>query len=182
MERHERALGVKEIIPRRFGEARGNKEARKRQRLFDIGIDIFWFQKNHYLSADKSSLRDFVLQVRPAKPCKVVRVLKDNIFDVTGYVRPGLLTLRTRVSCTLSTDAFNQLYMLVGFSHDFLMLNSVIEEFYKLFALYTPACGFGMMSNDEDVAIDWPLPKGEQPILSEKVRFAMLVGHFASHD
>ena len=181
MEVRELGLGVKEITPRRFGDARGFfAETWQRQRFADIGIAVDWVQENQSFSAETHVLRGLHLQVSPMAQAKLVRVLKGSIFDVAVDVRPGSPTLGKWVSCTLSADAFNQLYVPVGFAHGFLTLEPGVEVFYKVSAPYAPACERGIMWNDKDIAIDWPLPAGVQPILSDKDRVAMSLARFAA--
>lgn len=181
MEVRELGLGVKEITPHRFGDARGFfAETWQRQRFTDIGIDVDWVQENQSFSAETYVLRGLHLQVSPMAQAKLVRVLKGSIFDVAVDVRPDSPTLGKWVSCTLSADALNQLYVPVGFAHGFLTLEPGVEVFYKVSAPHAPACERGIMWNDEDIAIDWPLPAGAQPILSDKDRVAMSLTRFAA--
>lgn len=181
MEVRELGLGVKEITPRRFGDARGFfAETWQRQRFADIGIGVDWVQENQSFSAEKYVLRGLHLQVSPMAQAKLVRVLKGSIFDVAVDVRPGSQSFGKWVSCVLSADAFNQLYVPVGFAHGFLTLEPYVEVFYKVSAPYAPECERGIIWNDADIAIDWPLPAGAQPILSDKDRVAMSLARFAT--
>jgi len=177
----ELGLGVKEITPRRFGDARGFfAETWQRQRFAEFGMDVDWVQENQSFSAEKHVLRGLHLQVSPMAQAKLVRVLKGSIFDVAVDVRPGSPSQGKWVSCVLSADALNQLYVPVGFAHGFLTLEPGVEVFYKVSAPYAPGCERGIMWNDEDIAIDWPLPAGEQPILSDKDRAAMSLASFVA--
>lgn len=181
MQARELGFGVKEITPRRFGDARGFfAETWQRQRFTEIGIDIDWVQENQSFSAEKYVLRGLHLQVNPMAQAKLVRVLRGSIFDVAVDVRPGSPSFGKWVSCVLSADAFNQLYVPVGFAHGFLTLEPGVEVFYKVSAPYAPACERGIMWNDADIAVDWPLPAGAQPILSDKDRAAMSLAHIAA--
>lgn len=181
MEVREIGFGVKEITPCRFGDARGFfAETWQRHRFTDIGVDVDWVQENQSFSAEKHVLRGFHLQVSPMAQAKLVRVLKGSIFDVAIDVRPGSPSRGKWVSCVLSADAFNQLYVPIGFAHGFLTLEPGVEVFYKVSAPYAPPCERGIIWNDRDLAIDWPLPAGEQPTLSDKDRVAMSFAQFAA--
>lgn len=174
-------LGVKEITPRRFGDARGFfAETWQREKFAENGIDIEWVQDNQSLSAERHVLRGLHLQVGPMSQAKLVRVLKGSIYEVAVDVRPHSPSFGKWVSCVVSADAFNQLYVPVGFAHGFLTLERGVEVLYKVSALYAPNCERGIIWNDADIAIDWPLPAGEHPLLSEKDAVAMSLAAFAA--
>lgn len=181
MELRDLGLGVKEITPRRFGDARGFfAETWQRQRFADAGINVDWVQDNQSLSAEKFILRGLHLQVSPAPQAKLVRVLRGSIYDVAVDVRPRSPSFGKWVSCVLSAEAFNQLYVPVGFAHGFLTLEPGVEVLYKVSAPYAPGCERGIMWNDKDIAIDWPLPPGSSPLLSAKDEVAMSLAAFAA--
>ena len=181
MEMRDLGLGVREITPRRFGDARGFfAETWQRQRFADLGIDVDWVQENQSFSAERHVLRGLHLQVIPQPQAKLVRVLKGSIYDVAVDVRPSSSTFGRWVSCVLSADAFNQLYIPTGFAHGFLTLEPGVEVFYKVSAPYAPSCERGIIWNDKDIAIEWPLLPEEQPVLSEKDRAAMALASFSA--
>ena len=174
-------LGVKEVTPRRFGDARGFfSETWHRERFATAGIDIDWVQDNQSFSAERHVLRGLHLQVGPHPQAKLIRVLKGRIYDVAVDVRPGSASFGKWVSCELSADAFNQLYIPTGFAHGFLTLEPGVEVLYKVSAPYAPSCERGIIWNDGDIAVDWPLPPGEQPVISEKDAAAMSLAAFAA--
>lgn len=181
MEVRDLGLGVREISPRRIGDARGFfAETWQRQRFADVGIDVDWVQENQSFSAERHVLRGLHLQVGPSPQAKLVRVLKGKIYDVAVDVRPGSPNFGRWVSCMLSADALNQLYIPTGFAHGFLTLEPGVEVFYKVSSPYTPRCERGIIWNDKDIAIEWPLRPGEQPVLSEKDRTAVSLATFAA--
>lgn len=174
-------LGVLEITPRRIGDARGFfAETWQRKRFAEAGVDVDWVQENQSFSAERNVLRGLHLQVSPTAQAKLVRVLKGAIFDVAVDVRPGSPSFGRWVSCVLSADRFNQLYVPVGFAHGFLTLEPAVEVFYKVSAPYDPASERGIIWNDKDIAVDWPLKPGEQPVLSGKDAAAMTLAAFAA--
>jgi dTDP-4-dehydrorhamnose 3,5-epimerase len=181
MEMRDLGLGVREITPRRFGDARGFfAETWQRQRFADLGIEVDWVQENQSFSAERHVLRGLHLQVNPTPQAKLVRVLKGSIYDVAVDVRPGSSSFGRWVSCVLSADAFNQLYIPMGFAHGFLTLEPGVEVFYKVSAPYAPSCERSIIWNDKHIAIEWPLLPEDQPVLSEKDRAAMSLATFAA--
>lgn len=181
MEVRDLGLGVREITPPRFRDDRGFFAVTwQRQRFANAGIDVDWVQENQSLSTNRHVLRGLHLQVSPSPQAKLVRCLKGSIYDVAVDVRPTSPTFGRWASCVLSADALNQLYIPVGFAHGFLTLEPGVEVFYKVSAPYAPSCERGIIWNDEDIAIEWPLSPGEQPVLSEKDRAAMSLASFAA--
>lgn len=68
----------------------------------------------------------------------------------------------------LSAAAGNQLFIPIGFAHGFLTLEAECEIVYKVSSPYAPANDGGIRWDDAAIAVDWPIPEGIQPLLSEK--------------
>lgn len=183
MEIRDLGLGVKEMTPRRFGDARGFfAETWHRQRFADAGFDIDWVQENQSFSAGLYVLRGLHLQVSPMSQAKLIRVLRGRVYDVAVDVRQGSSTFGKWVSCILSAEALNHLYVPIGFAHGFLTLELGVEVAYKVSAPYAPRCERRIIWNDKDIAIDWPLPPGVQPLLSDKDAVAPSFAAFCAGD
>ena len=173
--------GVVEIIPKKFGDARGFfAETYQRQRFADAGIAQDWMQDNQSFSAEKGTLRGLHFQVAPAAQDKLIRVLRGSIFDVAVDIRNGSATYGKWVSCVLSADKFNQLLIPKGFAHGFLTLEPDVEVLYKVSAPYAPDCDRGIRWDDPAIGIAWPLEAGQQPILSGKDAAAPPLADIAS--
>lgn len=50
----------------------------------------------------------------------------------------------------------------------FMFLSDTAEFLYKCTDFYDPSSEAGIMWNDPTIRIDWPIPEGEAPIISEK--------------
>jgi dTDP-4-dehydrorhamnose 3,5-epimerase len=175
----ELGLGVLEITPRRFNDDRGFlAETWQRERFLDVGIDMDWVQENQTFSKDKNVLRGLHLQVNPAAQAKLVRVVRGRIFDVAVDVRRNSPTFGKWISCVLSAECFNQLFLPIGFAHGFVTLEPSTEVLYKVSALYSPSCERSILWNDPDIAIDWPIGVCEEPIISAKDRLAQSLSDF----
>lgn len=162
-------LGVREIMPQRFGDARGFfAETWQRDRFRAHGIGEDWVQDNQSLSAEDHVLRGLHFQRAPMAQAKLVRVLRGAVFDVAADIRPGSASFGRWVSCVLSADAFNQLYVPAGFAHGFLTLTPGTEVLYKVSAPYAPDCEGAIAWDDPALAIAWPLKDGAKPLLSVK--------------
>jgi dTDP-4-dehydrorhamnose 3,5-epimerase len=171
--------GMMEIIPKKFGDARGFfSETYSRTAFAEAGIDIAWVQDNQSFSAEKGVLRGLHFQVAPFAQDKLIRVLRGAIFDVAVDLRRGSPTYGKWLSCVLSSDAWNQLLVPKGFAHGFLTLEPEVEVLYKVSAPYAPSCDRGIRWNDPAIGIDWPL-EGRDPILSQKDAAAPFLAEMA---
>jgi dTDP-4-dehydrorhamnose 3,5-epimerase len=127
------------------------------------GIDAVFVQDNHSRSTE-GTLRGLHLQLRRPQG-KLVRVIAGEIFDVAVDVRRGSPTFGRWVGVTLSGENFRQCYIPPGFAHGFCVLTPAAEVEYKCTELYDPADEVGVVWNDPDVAIRWPV---EHPLLSPR--------------
>ena len=129
------------------------------------GIHGPFVQDNHSRSI-RNAVRGLHLQV--ARPqAKLVRVVAGEVFDVAVDVRVGSPTFGQWVGTRLSAESFRQFYVPVGFAHGFCVLSDVAEIEYKCSDLYTPAAEVGVLWNDPDLNIPWPV---REPILSDRDR------------
>jgi dTDP-4-dehydrorhamnose 3,5-epimerase len=173
--------GVVEIIPKKFGDARGFfAETYQRQRFVDAGIAQDWMQDNQSYSAEKGVLRGLHFQVAPFAQDKLIRVLRGSVFDVAVDIRKGSATYGKWVSCILSAETFNQLLVPKGFAHGFLTLEAHTEVLYKVTAPYAPDCDRAVRWNDPAIGVAWPLEAGQQPVLSAKDAAAPMLADIAS--
>lgn len=128
-----------------------------------IGIWSEFVQDNHSIS-QKNTLRGLHYQLGIGQE-KLVRVTHGEIFDVAVDIRKNSSTYGKWIGFYLSEKNHKQLYIPVGFAHGFCVLSDVAEVLYKCSSLYSPEDERGVMWNDPDIAIEWPIKK---PILSER--------------
>ncbi len=160
--------GVLEIVPKKFGDERGFfSETYNRDAFARHGVDLTFVQDNHSYSAAAGVLRGLHYQLPPKAQAKLVRVVRGRIFDVAVDIRRGSPNFGRWVSCVLSSDAWNQILVPVGFAHGFLTLEPDTEVIYKVTEAYSPAHDRGIRYDDPEIGIDWPLA-GLTAVLSEK--------------
>lgn len=157
--------GVVLIRPKVFGDERGFfAETYKREEFEDAGIRGEFVQDN-YSKSEYGVLRGLHFQRNPYSQAKVVRCIRGVIYDVALDLRKGSETLGRYIGVILSEYNMHQIYIPRGFAHGFLTLSGVAEVFYKQDNVYAPEYEGGLIWNDPDVNISWPI---DDPVLSEK--------------
>jgi len=69
------------------------------------------------------------------------------------------------ISVILSTKNKNIIFILKDFAYGFQVLNKKTEVVYLIDVIYMPKFNAGIVWNDEDLKINWPI---KEPIVSEK--------------
>jgi dTDP-4-dehydrorhamnose 3,5-epimerase len=101
----------------------------------------------------------------PKPQGKLVTVLDGEVYDVAVDIRVGSPTFGRSVGVVLSGDNKLQLYVPPGFAHGFCVTSDSALFMYKCTELYAPAADGGVIWNDPDLGIGWPI---EKPTLSAK--------------
>ena len=158
---------VKLIRPRVFGDARGFfLETWNRRTFAAAGLETNFVQDNHSRSA-KCTLRGLHYQVEQTQG-KLVRVATGTVFDVAVDLRQSSATFGQWVGALLSEENQQMLWVPPGFAHGFLVVSETADFQYKCTDFYAPEHERTISWNDPELAIDWPLPDGMQPLLSAK--------------
>jgi len=146
------------IKPRRHGDERGwFSETYNARKLAEHGIADIFCQDNQSLSRVAGTLRGLHFQRPPFAQSKVVRCLAGRIFDVAVDIRRGSPSFGRWVGVELSADNGKQLFVPVGYAHGFLTLEPDCMVAYKVDAFYSAEAESGIIWNDTDIGIDWPL-------------------------
>ena len=154
--------GVIEIVPARHGDARGFfSEVYNRDTYAAGGIECAFVQDNHSFSAARGVVRGLHFQTPPFAQAKLVRVTRGRALDVAVDIRRGSPHFGHWVAVELSAEAWNQLFIPVGFAHGFATLSDNVEFLYKVSAPYAPAHDRTIRYNDPAIGIDWQL--GDTP-------------------
>lgn len=159
-------LGASLIEPIVHTDNRGFFMESYNQNLFDENqLNYSFIQDNHSLSKDAGVVRGLHYQLNPKAQTKLVRVLSGAIYDVIVDVRKNSPTYGQWMGVILSEHNHRQLLVPKGFAHGFCTLVPDTEVLYKVDDYYSPEHDRGILWNDPELAIDWPL---SNPILSEK--------------
>lgn len=157
--------GVVLVKPRVFGDDRGFfLELYKHSDYLRAGIAGHLVQDN-YSRSGRGVLRGLHYQKRPKAQGKLVTCLRGAIYDVAVDIRRGSPAFGKWVGVELSDENRHLLYVPPGFAHGFQVLSETAEVMYKCTDEYAPAEDRGIIWNDPDIGIVWPL---KDPILSGK--------------
>jgi dTDP-4-dehydrorhamnose 3,5-epimerase len=156
--------GVLLLEPKVFGDARGFFfEAYHAGRYAEAGIPATFVQDNVSRSV-RGTLRGLHFQ-EPHAQGKLVQVLAGAVYDVAVDVRRGSPHFGRWVAYELSADNKRQLWIPPGFAHGFCVVSESADFSYKCTDFYAPPCERGVLWNDPDLAIPWPV---QTPLLSAK--------------
>lgn len=164
--------GLYIVEPTVFGDERGyfmetfNDEFAPYVRHMD-GTPCQYVQDNESSSV-RGVLRGMHLQLTQPQG-KLVRVIEGEVYDVAVDVRPGSPTYGRKLGVYLSEENRRQLLVPEGFLHGFVVTSPKARFVYKCTRLYAPRDEFGVMWNDPDLAIEWPLA-ADEIILAAKDR------------
>ena len=156
--------GVLIIEPKVFGDARGFfLESYQAERYRQLGIAHTFVQDNHSRSA-RGVLRGLHFQ-RSRPQGKLVSVSRGSVYDVAVDINPASPTCGQFVAVELNDENHRQLWIPPGYAHGFCVLSDIADVQYKCTDYYIPEDEGGLLWNDPQVNIPWPI---EQPLLSAK--------------
>lgn len=156
--------GVLIIEPKVFADARGFVlETYQAERYRQLGIAHAFVQDNHSRSA-RGVLRGLHFQ-RSRPQGKLVSVSRGSVYDVAVDINPASPTCGQFVAVELNDENHRQLWIPPGYAHGFCVLSDIADFQYKCTDYYIPEDEGGLLWNDPQVNIPWPI---EQPLLSAK--------------
>ncbi len=159
--------GLKVITPTVFGDARGYfVETYNQNDFVEAGIDCTFVQDNQSASK-RGVLRGLHFQINYPQD-KLVRCINGEVFDVAVDLRRDSKTFGKWFGVVLSAENKKQFFIPKGFAHGFLVLSDYAEFAYKCSDFYHPNDEGGLIWNDPDIGIKWPLQEGVELNFSEK--------------
>ena len=159
--------GVKVITPQVFRDERGYFVETYQKKDFEaIGIDVEFVQDNQSASR-KGVIRGLHFQ-KEFPQDKLVRVLRGTVYDVAVDLREGSETFGKYFGVELSEENKKMFFIPKGFAHGFLVLSDYAEFAYKCSDFYHPGDEGGIIYNDPEIGVKWPIEEGMELIFSEK--------------
>ena len=161
--------GLKVITPAVYGDSRGYfMETYQYLDFCEAGIREVFVQDNQS-SSTQGVLRGLHFQINYPQD-KLVRVVRGEVFDVAVDLREGSPTFGQWHGVMLSSENRKQFFIPKNFAHGFYVLSDQAEFCYKCSDYYHPNDEGGLLWNDPDIGIDWPLLENVPLTLSEKDR------------
>lgn len=155
--------GIKIIEPRVFSDNRGYfYESHQSMRYRDAGIpDLV---QDNISRSQRGTLRGLHYQ-QPNAQGKLVWVTRGKVWDVMVDIRQSSPTFKQWFGIELSDEQPTQVYIPPGFAHGFCVLSNEAIFCYKCSDYYAPQAEHGIIWNDSEIGIEWPI---NEPILSGK--------------
>ena len=122
------------------------------------------FAQDNVSFSCKGTVRGLHFQ-HPHEQGKLVTVLAGEVLDVAVDIRAESPTFGKWIGVKLSQNNHRQMYIPPGFAHGFCVVSDTAIFCYKCTDYYNASTDKGIIWNDPDLAIDWPV---ENPLLSDK--------------
>lgn len=159
--------GLLILQPKVFSDERGYFfESYQMQKFADFGINRPFVQDNQSASS-YGVIRGLHFQKGKYAQAKLVRVLAGAVYDVAVDLRLDSPTFGQWFGIELSAENKTMFYIPRGFAHGFAALADNTVFFYKCDNYYYPEADAGLLYNDADLNIPWPIPQ-HQRIISPK--------------
>lgn len=130
-----------------------------------IGLQKGISQINLSQTNAKGTIRGMHFQHPPYAECKIVRCLSGMVFDVLVDLRAGSKTFLKWHGEILTPDNGRALVVPEGFAHGFQVMEDNSQLLYFSTERYFPEAEGGILFNDHEVGIEWPIPLSD---ISEK--------------
>jgi dTDP-4-dehydrorhamnose 3,5-epimerase len=172
-----RSLGdVVVLVPDVFRDSRGFfMETFREDEFKNLGLPSHFAQDNHSRSA-YGVVRGLHFQWEPPMG-KLMRVSHGSAFLVAVDIRKGSPTLGKWVGVVASTENRRQVWAPAGFARGFCVLSEFAEIQYKCTGVYNNKSESGILWNDPEIGIEWPLSSAETQ-LSEKDKKAQTLAQW----
>ena len=132
--------------------------------LNERGFEAPNFVQDNHSRSQRGVLRGLHFQ-RTRPQGKLISVSRGSVFDVIVDINPQSATFGEYVALELNDENHLQMWIPAGYAHGFCVLSDVADLHYKCTDFYDPEDEGGLIWNDPDVNIAWPL---DNPLLSEK--------------
>lgn len=148
-----------------FGDDRGSfAETYRASEFASFGI-AHPFRQDAHSRSGKGVLRGLHYQRSPMAQGRLVWVAAGCILDVAVDLRRSSPTFGRWVSIELAGENGLGLYIPPGFAHGFYTLSDAADIMYKMTEEHSPSHERGIVWNDPDLAIAWPVTR---PTLSAR--------------
>ena len=138
------------------------------KKFADRGLNTSFVQCNLSFNKKKGIVRGMHYQAPPFQETKLVKCIRDAIYDVIIDLRPNSETFKQWISVILSEKNHKILYVPEGFAHGFQTLEDQTEVWYQMSEFYHSEYAEGVRYDDPAFGITWPIMDGV--IISKKIK------------
>ena len=161
--------GLIEVTPFNADDIRGCFTKDYSKEVFEANGITHDLQEVFYTTSHKGVIRAMHFQ-RVKQQAKLVRCISGHVYDVVLDLRKDSPTFKKRLGFDLLGEQHNEILVPAGCGHGYLVLEDSIVS-YKCGERFYGEYDDGIMWNDPDLAIAWPLEKiggAEKMIVAEK--------------
>jgi dTDP-4-dehydrorhamnose 3,5-epimerase len=163
------------LVPDIFQDSRGFfLESFREDQFKALGLPTNFVQDNHSCSS-KGVIRGLHFQWDPPMS-KLMRVTRGSAFLVAVDIRKGSPTLGKWAGVLASRENRRQVWAPPGFARGFCALSDLTEIQYKCTGIYNPKTESGILYNDPDIGVEWPITTGV--LVSDKDQKAQTLAHW----
>lgn len=171
--------GVIVVKPDLYRDLRGFFQESWHSQIYrDLGIGPDFVQDNRSFST-RGVLRGIHFQTGPHAQGKLVQAVWGRVYDVAVDLRPNSPTFGQYFGVELSNENGWQLWIEPGLGHGFCVLSEQAVVTYKCTTLYAPGHEGGIIWNDPDLSIPWPI---SNPIVSAKDQAALTLAQWVKQN
>ena len=159
--------GVVKITPFCADDVRGYLVKDYAKEVFEENGIVYDLKEVFYTNSKKGVIRALHFQREYGQP-KLVRCVWGRVFDVVVDLRRDSDTYRQWMGWELSEENKTEILIPSGCAHGYLVLEQAVVS-YKCAEKFYGEYDDGILWNDPDIRIDWPLERvGHQVILADK--------------
>ena len=154
-------VGFDIIEPNCYNDDRGFFLETYQEEIYQAAGIMDKFVQDNQSRSIKGVIRGMHFQVNSPQ-AQIITVMRGAIFDVGVDLRQNSPTFGRWHGVKLSDSGQRQIYTAPGIAHGFCVLSDYADLHYKVSRFYDPQDECGLIWNDSEVKIDWPI---ENPII-----------------
>ena len=159
--------GLVVIEPKVYKDERGYFMESYKESFFKKNFPNIHFIQDNESRSSYGVLRGLHFQKPPFEQTKLVRVIEGEVLDVAVDLRKKSHYFGKWESVILSGKNKKQFFIPKGFAHGFVVLSEEAILSYKVDNIYAPEYDSGINYDDQNLNINWVLPKSDL-IISKK--------------
>lgn len=173
--------GLIEVTPFNADDVRGCFTKDYSKEVFEANGITHDLQEVFYTTSHKGVIRALHFQRVKQQP-KLVRCVSGHVYDVVVDLRKDSPTFKQWLGFDLIGETHNEILVPAGCAHGYLVLEPSIVS-YKCAEKFYGEYDDGIMWNDPDIGVEWPLDKIggiENLILADKDKQLQTFAEFVS--